>query len=143
NDFNRFGRTYKVTAQADAPHRMQAEAIGRLQVRNAAGARLTLRSLGDVEPAGLLARRADIAAAERTVAAATARLGVETAGLYPQVEVRGSIGLVAGNLDALAESGTSFNVLNPVIRWALLDRGRVRARITASEARAQEALILY
>ncbi|MCR3844618.1 multidrug efflux transporter outer membrane subunit OpmE, partial [Pseudomonas aeruginosa] len=51
--------------------------------------------------------------------------------------------LVAGNLDALDESGTSFNVLNPVIRWALLDRGRVRARIAASEARAQEALILY
>lgn len=77
------------------------------------------------------------------LAAATARIGVETAGLYPQVEVRGSIGLVAGNLDALDESGTSFNVLNPVIRWALLDRGRVRVRIAASEARAQEALILY
>lgn len=30
-----------------------------------------------------------------------------------------------------------------MIRWALLDRGRVRARIAASEARAQEALILY
>ncbi|REN07515.1 AcrB/AcrD/AcrF family protein, partial [Mycobacterium tuberculosis] len=37
NDFNRFGRTYKVTAQGDAEHRMQAEAIGQLQVRNAAG----------------------------------------------------------------------------------------------------------
>ncbi len=105
--------------------------------------RLTLRTLGVGDPAGLLARRADIAAAERNLAAATARIGVETAGLYPQVEVRGSIGLVAGNLDALDESGTSFNVLNPVIRWALLDRGRVRARIAASEARAQEALILY
>ena len=42
NDFNRFGRTYKVTAQADADHRMQAEAIGRLQVRNAAGDMLPL-----------------------------------------------------------------------------------------------------
>ncbi|TWO70067.1 efflux RND transporter permease subunit [Caenimonas sedimenti] len=44
NDFNRFGRTYKVTAQADADHRMQAEAIGRLQVRNAAGDMLPLSS---------------------------------------------------------------------------------------------------
>ncbi|CAI8739475.1 efflux RND transporter permease subunit [Pseudomonas sp. IT-P176] len=42
NDFNRFGRTYKVTAQADADHRMQAEAIGRLQVRNADGDMLPL-----------------------------------------------------------------------------------------------------
>lgn len=31
----------------------------------------------------------------------------------------------------------------PVIRWSLLDNGRVRARIAASEARAQEALLLY
>ncbi|KPD25428.1 MULTISPECIES: efflux transporter outer membrane subunit [Pseudomonas aeruginosa group] len=104
---------------------------------------LALRSIGVGDPAGLLARRADIAAAERDLAAATARIGVETAGLYPQVQVQGSIGLVAGDLDALDESGATFSLLNPVIRWALLDRGRVRARIAASEARAREALIRY
>ena len=37
NDFNRFGRTYRVMAQADAPFRMQAEDIGLLKLRNAAG----------------------------------------------------------------------------------------------------------
>ncbi|MGK5046335.1 efflux RND transporter permease subunit [Janthinobacterium sp. GB4P2] len=50
NDFNRFGRTYKVTAQADAENRMQAEAIGRLQVRNAAGDMLPLSSFVTVTP---------------------------------------------------------------------------------------------
>ncbi|MDI1269421.1 MAG: efflux RND transporter permease subunit [Polaromonas sp.] len=50
NDFNRFGRTYKVTAQADTEHRMQAEAIGRLQVRNAAGDMLPLSSFVTVTP---------------------------------------------------------------------------------------------
>lgn len=50
NDFNRFGRTYKVTAQADADHRMQAEAIGRLQVRNAAGDVLPLSAFVTVTP---------------------------------------------------------------------------------------------
>ncbi|MGH8085866.1 MAG: efflux RND transporter permease subunit [Lysobacter sp.] len=50
NDFNRFGRTYKVTAQGDADHRMQAEAIGRLQVRNAAGDMLPLSSFVTVTP---------------------------------------------------------------------------------------------
>ena len=50
NDFNRFGRTYKVTAQADSEHRMQAEAIGRLQVRNAAGDMLPLSSFVTVTP---------------------------------------------------------------------------------------------
>jgi len=50
NDFNRFGRTYKVTAQGDAAHRMQAEAIGQLQVRNAAGQMLPLSSFVTVTP---------------------------------------------------------------------------------------------
>ena len=50
NDFNRFGRTYKVTAQGDAEHRMQAEAIGRLQVRNEAGDMLPLSSFVTVTP---------------------------------------------------------------------------------------------
>lgn len=50
NDFNRFGRTYKVMAQADSEHRMQAEAIGRLQVRNAAGDMLPLSSFVTVTP---------------------------------------------------------------------------------------------
>lgn len=37
NDFNRFGRTYRVIAQADSPFRMQPENINLLKVRNAAG----------------------------------------------------------------------------------------------------------
>jgi len=50
NDFNRFGRTYKVVAQADADFRMQAESIGRLQVRNGAGQMVPLSALVDVQP---------------------------------------------------------------------------------------------
>ncbi|MHA4733654.1 efflux RND transporter permease subunit [Ensifer adhaerens] len=45
NDFNRFGRTYRVVVQADAPFRMQPEDIGRLKVRNAAGAMMPLSAL--------------------------------------------------------------------------------------------------
>jgi gold/copper resistance efflux pump len=45
NDFNRFGRTYRVMVQADAPFRMQAEDIGRLKVRNAAGEMVPLAAL--------------------------------------------------------------------------------------------------
>ena len=36
NDFNRFGRTYQVIAQADAPFRAHAEDIAQLKTRNAA-----------------------------------------------------------------------------------------------------------
>lgn len=68
---------------------------------------LTVRTIAVGDPATLLARRADIAAAERHLAAATARIGIATAGLYPEVQVAGSIGLVAGSLDALGDAGVS------------------------------------
>jgi len=105
---------------------------------------LAVRTIAVGDPAALLSRRADIAAAERTLAAATARIGVETAGLYPEVQVQGSIGLVAGSLDAMSGAGAlSGFLLGPVIRWSFLDTWRVRARVAASEARTKEALIVY
>jgi hydrophobe/amphiphile efflux-1 (HAE1) family protein len=45
NDFNRFGRTYQVIAQADSPFRANAEDILRLRTRNAAGDMVPLGSL--------------------------------------------------------------------------------------------------
>ncbi len=48
NDFNRFGRTYRVMVQADAPFRQQVEDIGQLKVRNAAGEMIPLSALVNV-----------------------------------------------------------------------------------------------
>jgi multidrug efflux pump len=48
NDFNRFGRTYQVTAQADAKFRLQVEDIRRLKARNAGGDMVPLGALVDV-----------------------------------------------------------------------------------------------
>ncbi len=45
NDFNRFGRTYQVVAQADAPFRATAEDITRLKVKNARGEMVPLGSV--------------------------------------------------------------------------------------------------
>src|SRR5437763_3056739 len=45
NDFNKFGRTYQVIAQADAPFRSSAENITQLKVRNAQGEMVPLGSL--------------------------------------------------------------------------------------------------
>ncbi|HTV79227.1 MAG TPA: multidrug efflux RND transporter permease subunit, partial [Steroidobacteraceae bacterium] len=50
NDFNRFGRTFQVMAQADGPFRAQAEDIRTLKTRNAQGAMVPLGSLLNVTP---------------------------------------------------------------------------------------------
>ena len=48
NDFNRFGRTFQVTVQADAGRRLTPEDIVALQTRNAAGAMVPLGSVLNV-----------------------------------------------------------------------------------------------
>jgi multidrug efflux pump len=50
NDFNRFGRTYEVIAQADAPFRAHADNIAQLKVRNLAGDMVPLGSVLTVKP---------------------------------------------------------------------------------------------
>ena len=45
NDFNRFGRTYRVIAQADAPYRNRIEDIGNLRTRNARGEMVPIGSM--------------------------------------------------------------------------------------------------
>jgi multidrug efflux pump len=51
NDFNRFGRTYQVVAQADAPFRDRPETITRLKTRNAQGQMVPLGALVKVREA--------------------------------------------------------------------------------------------
>lgn len=104
---------------------------------------LAVRTIAVGDPVSLLSRRADIAAAERDLAAATAQIGVETAALYPEIQVQGSLGFVAGSLDSLNGAEALSGFIVPVIRWSLLDIGRTRARIAASEARSKQALIVY
>ena len=48
NDFNRFGRTWQVNVQADAPFRMDAETVKQLKVRNADGDMVPLGAVAEV-----------------------------------------------------------------------------------------------
>ncbi|MCU4537108.1 efflux RND transporter permease subunit [Acinetobacter bereziniae] len=48
NDFNRFGRTYKVIVQADAPFRMQSQDLEQLKVRNSAGEMIPLSTFVNI-----------------------------------------------------------------------------------------------
>ena len=49
NDFNLFGRAYRVTAQADAPFRLEPKDIAALKVRSTTGAMVPLGSLAEVQ----------------------------------------------------------------------------------------------
>jgi multidrug efflux pump len=51
NDFNKFGRTYSVRVQADAPYRSRAEDVGLLKVRSSSGEMVPLSTLMNVRPA--------------------------------------------------------------------------------------------
>lgn len=90
--------------------------------------------------AALLARRPDIRAAERRLASATARVGVETAALYPDVSIGASIGSTATSIgDLFSDSGFRFG-LGPLISWSFPNTTTARARIAQAEARADAAL---
>jgi multidrug efflux system outer membrane protein len=94
-------------------------------------------------PDELLRGRPDVRTAERSLAAATARVGVETADLFPRVTLNGTLGLEASQISSLTAAGADTHSFGPHITWAALDIGRVRQRIKAAGARADQALAAY
>lgn len=101
---------------------------------------------GDItppDPAELLRRRPDIRAAERNLAAATARIGVEVADLFPRVTVNGRVAMEASRLGRFDDGGTDAWGFGPRISWAGFDIGRVRQRVKAASAKADGALTEY
>lgn len=94
-------------------------------------------------PAELLKRRPDIRIAERTLAAATARIGVAMADLFPRVTFSGTIALEGNKFGSITTSGSDTYSFGPRISWAFLDMGRVYARIKAADANAAASLAQY
>jgi multidrug efflux system outer membrane protein len=94
-------------------------------------------------PADLLRRRPDIRSAESTLAAATARIGVETSDLFPRVYFNGNLGLQANDISRLFIGGADSYSFGPAITWSALDIGHVLARIKAANARAEAQVANY
>ncbi|WP_406693514.1 efflux transporter outer membrane subunit [Sphingomonas cannabina] len=93
--------------------------------------------------AALLARRPDVRAAERRLAAATARIGVATADLYPRISLGASIGSTGPNISDVFGAGPLRWLLGPLISWSFTDQARARARIAGAEADTQAALATF
>ena len=111
-----------------------------------AGTRTTTPRLDRPIPIGdgamLLARRPDVHAAERRLAAATARIGVQTSQLYPQIALGGSIGSTALSVGDVFTGGPVRWLLGPLLNWTV-NQSAARARIAGAEADTRGALASF
>ncbi|MFJ3522534.1 efflux transporter outer membrane subunit [Pseudomonas sp. NPDC090203] len=101
------------------------------------------RALPIGDPTRLLENRPDVRSAERQLAAQTARIGVQTADLFPRVSLSGFLGWTASRGSQLGSGAAQAWGLGPSITWAAFDLGSVRARIRGANADAEGALANY
>jgi len=94
-------------------------------------------------PSDLLRSRPDIRAAERRLAAATARIGATQADWYPRFSLVGDLGLASSALGSLAEGTSRTWSIGPSLSWPILRAGQIAATITVRNAEQQAALIAY
>ncbi len=94
-------------------------------------------------PSEILRRRPDIRQAEKEIAAATARIGVATADLFPRFTLNGYYDLSSRNFSKLF-NGTSGNwSVGPEISWYILSAKSINANIRIQEAKEQQSLVQY
>ena len=94
-------------------------------------------------PLDLLRRRPDIAQAERELAASTARIGVATADLFPQLSVSAAIGFQRQALGTTPVLGKHIWSAGPSASWALLDFGALDAQVEIARLRTRAQLVNY
>lgn len=92
-------------------------------------------------PADLLNRRPDLIAAERSLAAEVARIGVAEADLYPALRLSGSLSSNSTSVSALGDNIIG-NLLGSITA-PIFQGGQIRARIEQQRATADAALANY
>ncbi|WP_198024981.1 efflux transporter outer membrane subunit [Salinisphaera hydrothermalis] len=105
---------------------------------------LTLpRDLPVVLPSTLVNRRPDIRAAEASLIAANANVGVAKARFFPTFNLSAMIGTQAFNIDNLFEPYTKVEQAGGSITAPILDFGRINAQYRSAKAQKAEAEIQY
>ncbi|MCP5387740.1 MAG: efflux transporter outer membrane subunit [Novosphingobium sp.] len=95
------------------------------------------------DPAALIARRPDIRAAERNLAAVTARIGVAEARRFPKISFLGVLGLGGPEPGDVLDPGNLAALALPRLQWNLLDFGRTAAAIDEARGTRDEAEARY
>jgi len=85
-------------------------------------------------PSSLLERRPDVAQAEREVASANARIGVQTAAYFPAISLTGDLGYQSSRLSKIFEAPFRFWSLGGQVSDALLDWGQRHDQVLAARA---------
>lgn len=94
-------------------------------------------------PAEALRQRPDVQAAERTLAAETARIGQAEAARYPGFNLSASIGVQAASLDALTAGGAVTRSIAAAVAAPVFDAGRLRQQVQIQTAVQAQALASY
>ncbi|MBQ6534391.1 MAG: efflux transporter outer membrane subunit [Opitutales bacterium] len=102
-----------------------------------------LPKLPKAVPSELLERRPDIAAAERKVYAANARIGAAQAGFFPTVSISANTDLQANKIDKLLNSSSFAWGVSPQIYIPIFQAGRVYAQKQVALAAHKETLENY
>ena len=91
----------------------------------------------------LLRRRPDVRASERSLAAATANIGVAKGEYFPSLSLVSSIGYSSAETSSLTDSASRTWSVVPLIQWRVFEGGRIRAEVAAARARAEQAAYAY
>jgi NodT family efflux transporter outer membrane factor (OMF) lipoprotein len=91
----------------------------------------------------IVQRRPDVRAAERELAASRSFVGSAKSEYLPKVSVGGQAGFTSSEFNDLGGDGTFRYAVGPVISWPALNLGRVKARVDASQAVADESQARY
>ncbi len=102
-----------------------------------------LPPLPEKEAASVIVSRPDIRAAEHSLQAANADIGVARAAYLPRLSLSGLLGVASGDLDSLLESGSRSWSLGANSTMPLLDFGRARSQVEGAEAREKQAYLGY
>jgi outer membrane protein TolC len=91
----------------------------------------------------LLRRRPDVRAAELALISATSQIGVETATLYPELTLDGSLAFGVTGYGTGPIVRTAMAAIGAMIDATLYDGGERRANITVAEEEAEQAFLTY
>ena len=91
----------------------------------------------------LLARRPDVRAAERRLAASSARVGVATAELYPKITLGGSLAASATSIASLFTGGALGALVGPLLSWSFPNQTAARAKIAGAQAQSRADLARF